>query len=221
VPSLALTTRSELISAIEAWLRRPSVAAMVPDFITLCETDMQRRLKVAEQELTTTLTVTQGNTSVALPTGFHGVRRVRLIQSFGNTDLWPVALAPSDSQNWNVEGAPLAYSFIGSTMSVRPVPNTTYTLEMNYYGKFTPLSVADPTNWILEEHPDAYLYGSLLHSAPYLGTDVRLPLWQSGYDNAIAGINREDFEKRGSQLQRQTEVAHVTNRGYYNINGGY
>lgn len=218
---MAITTLTELTQAVEDWLRRPSVASKIPDFISLCEADMQRRLRVGEQEQASTVTTTQGNTSITLPTGLHRIRRVRLIESIGNTDLWPVALAPSDSQNWNREGKPLAYSIIGNTLSVRPTPNTTYTLQLNYYAKFAPLTDADPTNWILESNPDAYLYGTLLHSAPYLGTDVRLPLWEGGYENAIKGINREDFEKRFSELQRQTEVAHVTNRRYSNIYGGF
>ncbi len=193
---------------------------MVPDFISLCESDMQDRLNVGDQEQVTTLTTVQGQTEIALPVGLSEIRRVRLIQSFGDTDLWPVALAPSDSQNWSREGTPMGYSLIGNSMSIRPVPNTEYTLQMNYYAKFAPLTEDNPTNWILASRPDAYLYGTLLQSAPYLGTDVRLPLWEAGYNNAINGINRHDFKKRFGNLQRQTEVARATNRQYYNIFGG-
>jgi len=182
---------------------------------------MQRRLSVGEQEQVATLTTTAGNASVTLPTGMNEIRRLRLMESNQNTDLWPVSLAPSDDQNWNYEGKPRAVSVIGNTLNIRPVPDGTYTLSLNYYAKFTPLSVADPTNWILEYHPDAYLYGTLMQSAPYLGTDNRLSLWEAGYGNAIQSINREDYKKRFKNLQRQTEVAHLTGRGPYNIYGGY
>lgn len=218
---MAITTRSELITAVSNWLRRPSIVSFIPDFISLCEADLQRRLKVGEQELVATLTTTAGNASVTLPVGFSKMRRLRLMQSYGDTDLWPVALAPSDDQNWNYEGRPRAVSMVGNTLNIRPVPDSAYTLEMNYYAKFTPLTALNPTNWILTDNPDVYLYGTLMQSAPYLGSDNRLPLWEGGYNSAVAGINREDFEKRNSLLQRQTEVAHLTGRGPYNIFGGY
>ncbi len=218
---MGFSTYSELLTDVAAWLRRPSILARIPDFVTLCEKDMQRRLKVGDQELTTTLSTTANVTTVALPAGLTKIRRLRFLYNGIYNDLWPVALAPSDSANWNVPGPPLGVSIQGSNLVVRPTPNTTYPMPIDYYGKFTPLSDNDPTNWILEDHPDAYLYGSLMHSAPYLGTDTRLPLWEAAYENAISGINRADFEKRNSGLQRQTEVAAMMRRGPYNINRGY
>ena len=218
---MAILNRADLVSSVEKWLRRPSVAPEIPTFLQLCEADMQRRLNVAQQEQVANFTTVQGNPSVQLPIGFTEVRRVRLIQSYGDVDLWPVALAPSDSANWSRQGKPLAYAFVGDTMNLRPTPDTEYNLQMNYYAKFAPLVAPDDTNWILQEAPDAYLYGTLLHSAPYLGTDIRLPLWERGYEGALASVNTDDFNKRKKMLQRQTEVAHLTGRGPYNIYGGY
>jgi hypothetical protein len=221
---LSITTKLELVNSVAAWLRRPSAVSVIPDWITLCEKDMQRRLKVGDQEVYGgTLTTTADNAIVALPTGFTKMRRLRLIQSWGNTDLWPVSLAPSDDQNVNFTGPPRAVSVDGSNLSIRPIPDQAYTLSIDYYAKFTPLSTDGSTNWILTDNPDAYLYGTLMHSAPYLGTDQRLTLWENAYNSAIDGINRADFEKRFAGLQRQTETAMLTTRrGWgYNINRGF
>lgn len=218
---MAISTYSELKTAVADWLRRPSIASRIPDFITLCETDMQRRLNVGDQELSTTLTTTPNVTTVALPAGFTKLRRLRYLWNGQYYDLWPVALAPSDSANWNVASNPLAVSIVGSNLVIRPTPNAAYQMPMEYYGKFTPLSDAAPTNWILTDNPDAYLYGTLMHSAPYLGTDTRLGLWEGAYQSAIEGINRADFRKRFSSLQRQTDLAPLVNRQAYNINRGW
>lgn len=218
---MAISTKTELETAVAAWLRRPSAASLIPDWITLCEKDMQRRLKVGDQELSATLTTTANVTTVALPAGLTKVRRLRFLYNGQYRDLWPVALAPSDVGNSDVPGPPIAVSMQGSNFVVRPTPNDAYSMPIDYYGKFTPLSSDDPTNWILTDHPDAYLYGTLLQSAPYLGTDQRLPLWQAGYENALEGIERADYVKRFSGLQRQTEVAPLVNRPFYNITQGH
>lgn len=44
-----------------------------------------------------------------------------------------------------------------------PVPNTTYTIELIYYLRIPALSDSATSNWMLTDHPDAYLYGTLYH----------------------------------------------------------
>jgi hypothetical protein len=47
------------------------------------------------------------------------------------------------------------------------------------------LSDANTSNWLLERHPDVYLYGALLQAAPYLRDDERVALWTPLYGQAI------------------------------------
>ena len=54
--------------------------------------------------------------------------------------------------------------------------------------ELSPLNVSTP---LLRRHPDLYLYGSLIHSAPFLQADDRIQIWQTLYDKAIMGVNRE------------------------------
>ncbi len=72
-----------------------------------------------------------------------------------------------------------------------PTRDGTYTTERYYYKRISALSDSNTSNWLLEYFPDAYLYGSLVHSAPYLKDDARLQLWAALYEQAIASINRE------------------------------
>jgi hypothetical protein len=39
--------------------------------------------------------------------------------------------------------------------------------------------------------PDVYLYGSLLHSAPYLAEDARVAVWAQLYSAAVKRLNEE------------------------------
>jgi len=215
---MSFDTYSALQVEVTTLINRTDMATLVPSWIKLCEADMQRRLKVADQELSTTLTATSGQAALALPASFVKPRRLRLIQSGGYVDLWPVSLAPSLDDGVNT-GITRAVSLQGSNFILSPKPSSALQFALDYYAKFTPLSDAATSNWILANHPDAYLYGTALHSAPKLGNDNRLPMWDRFYSNAIKGIKRADFEKRSSELQRSTELAGLTNRRF-NINTG-
>lgn len=203
---MALTNYTELKAAIAAWLHRQDLTTVIPDFISLCEASMQRDLNVGEQELTATLTLANGASSLTLPAGFQKVRRIRYL--YGNVyyDLFPVALAPSYSDGVTPR-PPALVTFQGASITVHSPADQQYTFVIDYYGKFTPLSDANPTNWILTDHPDAYLYGSLMQSAPYLGTDNRIELWSNAFVGILEEIKRLDFKRRNSQLQLVSDVA--------------
>ena len=60
--------------------------------------------------------------------------------------------------------------------------------------EFISLSDGTRSNFILEQHPDIYFYGSLLHSAPYLDDDARLSTWSALYDSAVSRFNQRSNE---------------------------
>jgi len=82
------------------------------------------------------------------------------------------------------KGKPKAYSIIGNNIQLRPLPDSAYEIEMLYYKYFTPLSDSNTTNDMLTNHPDVYLYGSLVEAEPYLQNDKRIQTWASFYDRA-------------------------------------
>ena len=45
------------------------------------------------------------------------------------------------------------------------------------------------SNWLLACAPDAYLYGALLESAPYIKDDERIAVWTAGLVSVIDGLN--------------------------------
>ncbi len=207
-----------LLDAIASTLHRTDLTAVIPGFVTLCEAKMNRELKTGNTELSTTLTLTSSGT-VALPAGFAKLRRLRAYDGSTFMDLIVTPLAPSNYDGVT-QGMPLQVSIVGSNIVAKPLPSQTYTLYLDYYAKFANLS-GTLTNWILTDYPGAYLYGSLLYAAPYLGTDARIGLWKDLFTDELAGINREDFENRFSQLQAVSDMAGLTRRPFFNIRSGY
>jgi hypothetical protein len=79
-------------------------------------------------------------------------------------------------------------------------------MEMLFWRKFTALSDISNTNWMLQNAPDVYLYGSLMELEPFIQNDARLAVWGAGYANAIESIQSADDKDRhsGSALTVQS-----------------
>jgi len=58
------------------------------------------------------------------------------------------------------------------------------------------LSDAAPTNWLLTESPDIYLYATLVQSAPYLKEDERTGIWSSFYEKLVEDMRIADERAR-------------------------
>src|SRR5262249_36497399 len=101
----------------------------------------------------------------------------------------------------------------GGNLVLKPASAAGATVVLDYLAKFTPLSAGNTSNWILASHPDAYLYGMLAHSAPFLGADARVGVWAQLFLDAIDDINSADAKKRFDGIQMRTDLP-VTRRAY-------
>jgi len=172
-------------------LNRQDLAASIPIFIELAEAGLNRALR--HRRMLERATNTSSDHFLALPDDFLQAKNIQL-----NTDpvtvLTYVTMEQADllrSGKYSVPGQPRYYTIVGETIEFTPVPDIDYTTELTYYVKLETLSDTVLSNWLLAAYPDAYLYGALLHSAPYLKDDARIPIWDGIYQRTIEEINRE------------------------------
>ena len=188
---MAITTYAELKSSITDFLNRDDLDTVAPDFITLAEADLSRKVRHWRMEGRATADIDSKYS--AIPADFLEV--ITLHVTSGN--LRPLELISQAEmlqrryENLDTSGKPAYYALTAGEIEVYPTPDGTYTTELYYYKRISALSDSNTSNWLLEYFPDAYLYGSLVHSAPYLKDDARLQLWAALYEQAIASINRE------------------------------
>jgi hypothetical protein len=197
---MAISTYSELQSAVGDFLNRQDLASVIPTFIALAEADLNRSIR--HRSMLTRSTATIDTQFTALPTDFLEAKNIQL-NSEPITVLRYVTMEHADLvRQRNPTGQPVYYSIVGDTLEVVPVPDTSYTAELTYYKKITALSDSDTTNWLLSYHPDVYLYGTLMQSAPYLKDDQRIPIWGSLYRQYLADVNAssDKAEFSGSAL---------------------
>jgi len=192
---MALANFTDLKASVADFLNRSDLTTVIPDFITMCEAGFNRELRVREMSVRTQAPI--DSQYVKLPDDFLGMRNIDLM-----TD--PVTpLSYKNLQNLDIHrradatGKPIYYSITQNNIEFAPAPDGDYTLEIVYYQKVPALS-ANTTNWLLDNHPDAYLYGTLMHSAPYLQADERIGVWAGKYQQVIEQITISDEEAKFS-----------------------
>ncbi len=191
---MAITTYSELKTAVENWLNHQLFTSRVPEFIALFEACANRRLRVRQMETSSNLTPSSG--SATLPSDYLAWRRVTWT---GSTRVELEYVHPSYLQAAYPDSAsatPRVFTIEGSTLKIRPVDGTA--LEFDYYEKIDALSDAATTNWLLTAHPDLYLFGSLVEAELFGVNDERAPLWKARRDEIFDEIEKLSNKTRGT-----------------------
>ena len=194
---MSITTYDELKSTIADFLNRDDLTTVIPTFISLAEADMNR--KVRHWRMEDRAVAVADARYIALPANFIEAQRIMLtspavqrLEMITQSDLMDRRSVDDTAKK------PAYYSIVDGAFELYPQPDQSYDLEIVYYERLDSLSASITTNWMLEYSPDAYLYGSLLHAAPYLAEDGRVQVWASLYKNAIDGINLEDDKAKAS-----------------------
>lgn len=206
---MTITTYSGLQAHIADTLNRDDMTSAIQTFIQLAEADMNRQLRHWQME--DRVAGTLDTRYSAIPTGWLETVRFNIITSNGTQRLELMSQADIANRRYadnDVAGTPVGYALTAGELEVYPTPDDSYPMEMTFYKSITSLSDSNTSNWVLEYFPDAYLYGALVHSAPYLVEDQRLPLWASMKNEAFAAIIADNERARwsGSGLRINTRM---------------
>lgn len=193
-----ILTTTDLQAACVEWLARDQDAtliARIPTFIQLFEGTMNRNLFSRQMETRAQAITDPGATSepefVALPADFQTMRRIRLSSETGKPSLQFLSGVQMDEMRTSqsdVSNTPRYFSIFGNEIELLPTPAAITTLEMIYRQNLPSLN-ANATNWLLALAPDAYLFGVLLQSAPYIKQDSRIQVWAAAVQSALADLN--------------------------------
>jgi len=195
---MAINTYSTLQTAVANWLDRDDLTDRIPDFIALAEARYNRELRIRAMETTVTDSTVAGTRSYALPTRYLQTRTIQL-----STDpITPLEYLTPEMMDrlWagSQVGKPQTFTIIGDNYHLGPAPDGVYTVEIVYYQRFAALSDSAPTNTMLTENPDVYLYATLLEAEPFLANDARIQLWMAAFKESITNIQNADAGDRHS-----------------------
>ena len=190
---MALATFSDLKTTAADFLNRSDLTSVLPTFILLTEAKVRRVLRGAVARAT----VTVSGYETALPSDFQ--EAVSLYHA-GPTYYFPIELLTTSNLSAKrglipESGVPTYGAILNRSLLLTPTPTTSYDLSLDYYADLDALSDDNPTNWVLTDHPDVYLYGVLAEAEPYLKNDERVMLWREQFENGIAQI-RVKYERQ-------------------------
>jgi|TARA_R110000744_G_scaffold5967_1_gene21095 hypothetical protein len=195
---MAITTYSELKTSIADYLNRSDLTAIIPTFIALAEAQINRDVRHWQME----------NRATTSFDGQYGTRPSDWIETIrlqltgtGTTSMSLIsqqAMADKRMSADNVAGKPLFYTHSESQFELYPTPDGAYAAEVLYYQQVPALSDSATGNWLLTAAPDLYLYGALIHSAPYLVEDGRTAVFAQMYGAAVNQLNLQSEASKTS-----------------------
>jgi hypothetical protein len=183
----AIPDRDTLISTAQDWLDRDDLSAKIPVFIQMAEAQFNRELRCPEMERTVTGQASSEDTS--LPDDFQAMRSI-YIEGSPDRPLKGMSPAALRQEYDGSSDTPTAYALVSDGIRLAPPPSSPILLTMDYFGTLDPLSVYAPSNWLLQKHPDAYLYGTLFNAEAYLDNAVRAAQWKGLLDQVVDRINK-------------------------------
>ena len=207
-----LKTYEGLLAAIEDWLNRvgqPELAARAPDFIALAEARHNRELRVRQMVKRATASLENG--FITLPGDWLEAKNIQINLNGRPRKLEYVTLERADdiraSRMFDSTG-PMFFNVTGEQLEVVPTVSGAAEIEMTYYRVIPALGPEQADNWLLRTWPDLYLYGALVHSAPYLRDDERIATWAGLYERALEEIKESDERAvfGGSTLKTRTRL---------------
>lgn len=181
-------TYAQLVIAIGSFLNRQDLDAVIPTFVQLAEARMNRVIRTRSMEYRVSAVIdTQFST---LPVDFLEMRNIQIND---NPVIALEYVTPQQADKLRasgIEGKPRYFSVVANRLELIPAPATGTVVEMVYYQSLQALNDASPSNWLLTNHPDIYLYGSLVQAALYLKDDPTA--WATLFDSAVQELVIDD-----------------------------
>jgi len=190
---MAIDTYATLKTAIENWTHRSDLDSVIDDFIDLTESRLNRELQVSQQE--TRVTLSASSEYISFPTDSISIRAIQLNSS-------PVRelqyITPIEMDRLDDNSTDLNYYTIeGNQIRLQSVSSDS--IEVIYYAKISALSDTNTSNWILETHPEAYLYGAVSEAFKYAQDDEQASKYVAMFNEVISRIKVLDADRKFTQ----------------------
>lgn len=216
---MAISTYAELKTAIANWLERSGDAAITAnagDFIALAESRLNRSLTLRAMEAETTLTGSVSSRQLTLPSDFVEPKAL-FLTTFGSQDYLRPFLAGTEPLG-TTDGTPTAWTVNGAALDLDRPCDRAHTFLFRYRKSFA-LSDSATTNWLLTNHPDAYLFAALVEANIFLGDNETAVSWELRLKQSLDQI----AEKEGRSKSRATlgvDPALMRTTGAFSITRG-
>lgn len=177
---MALNTNADLQAAIADWLNRSDLSVQIPDFLTLAQLKINRRLSIVEQEILTSIIPVAQAATLPLGTKF-----VISVSDSNGRRVEPVSM--SEILDYaDLSGSVTRYSVSGDKIYFAPTPAGDNTDAFSIlYSADKDLNGGDSGPVLLQ---DIYLNAALQEAYVYLKDDGRVNYFKQMVDEGIANV---------------------------------
>lgn len=209
-----------LKSSAADWLARsditdPTLSVMVQ----LAEARIYRRLRIVDME-SIFFSPLDADGKVAVPTDYLAFKEFGLYEGGGNTATFSAFASASriariqrttgevllDQITSNRGSVPQRMARIGSNFVVAPQPSGAYSLGGIYYARPAALSSTNPTNSLLTNNPDLYLWAVSLEAALYIKDTAAAELFKDRLEGVLGEMQDADDREQLSGTQSITSI---------------
>ena len=204
---MAIDTYDNLYKAISKRIERgTSLDDEINDFIELAEIEMlsnpTESLKISEAEKISTAPADISTRYLALPTGFQKSRNFRVILNGGEHNL--EFRTPEQLVIRSGTGTPCFFTVQGNEIAFDILPDEAYPVTFDYFAKFTPLTVLNQTNIVIDKYPNIYLFGALSQAFLRAQDTEQYIIYTDRFAVAIESANLSELEVRNGNQPQQT-----------------
>ena len=195
---MALETVGDLRAAVKRQSHRNDIDDdQVNDFIDQCESDIYANefdiLRVREMETRSTAVTAADSRYLELPDNFLEMRRLSLLLGSGETP--DVTFQAPNQLRVKSSGRPKFFT-VTSQLEFDRIPDSTYSIEMQHMVSAVPLTDDAPTNFVLSNYPNIYLYGSLWALFLWTMDEQRATYYRGLFLGSIRGANKGTKKSR-------------------------
>lgn len=213
---MAISTYSELQASIADWIERTDLTARIPDFIALCESDLNAEFNVRTLVTDAALTGTIGSRLITLPSGYRDCTALWRVYDSGRDELQFVL--PEQLVVTTNTGNPVYWTIDGSSIAFEYPLDAAYSYVLRKVGGLA-LSDAAPTNLILTNYPNTYLFGAMKYAGIFLRDQEMVATAAALYREALEQAKgRENTAGRNAVLRTNVPG---NNKGGFNIFRGF
>lgn len=178
---MALSNYTELQASVATWMNRSDLNTQIVDFISIGESNIATDVRMREMLASANLVIAPLTNTVALPASWLEFKSV----SLASAQLEYVIPEMLRKRKLLSLGFTNNYSIEGLNLLINGTQSAAQTINTQYYKRLDALSVT-PTNFLLTQYPQVYLYAALAQAALFMIDDPRAATWESAYKSAVA-----------------------------------
>jgi hypothetical protein len=216
---MAIANYSDLQGSIITWAAadEPTFISTVPDFVSLAEAVIRRRLDQPDldtEESFTPVADTNGDypTDYTVSLGdFRGIRSItfgtgnniqtadyRTPEMFSLDTQRSTGAAPGTESAW-------IYTILDDVIRFNRGPTADFVII--YKAVLPPLTDLAPTNWLMTNFPDVYLQGSMVEASAFEKDTEAEGKWLTRFDNGLNEMKTYLDNRRYAGVSLTTRVA--------------